>query len=304
MTVADIDQTVAETKKVVVTKRKRPKSAVRLWDHFILLLGVFFMMGPLVVAFTTSSFDFVTIHREGMQFGWGDNFLETYKNVIYQEGGFTGEVTGLLMTQNSLILGIGFAVGKIVVSMLAAYAIVYFRFPLATFSFWVIFTTLLLPLEVRILPSYEVVQKLGMLNTYSGLIIPLIASATGTFFFRQFFKSIPNELMEAARIDGANAWRFFVDILVPLSKTMMAAIFIIMFVVGWNQYLWPALMTTEESYFTLVRGIRNIMQQMIGADIPEYNEALAMAMLAMLPPALVIIIFQRMFIKGLVEQEK
>ncbi len=304
MAVVDIDQTVAETPKVVATKRKRPKSGVRLWDHIILLLGVFLMMGPIVVAFTTSTFDFVTIHREGMQLGWGGNFVETYKNVIYQEGGFTGEVTGLLMTQNSLILGIGFAVGKIVVSMLAAYAIVYFRFPLAAFSFWVIFTTLLLPLEVRILPSYEVVQQLGMLNTYSGLIIPLIASATGTFFFRQFFKSVPNEMMEAARIDGANAWRFFIDILVPLSKTMIAAIFIIMFVVGWNQYLWPALMTTEESYFTLVRGIRNIMQQMIGADIPEYNEALAMAILAMLPPALVIIIFQRMFIKGLVEQEK
>lgn len=277
---------------------------IRLYDHVVLVIGVLLMMGPIVVAFMTSTFDHVTIHREGMQFGWGGNFAQTYADVLYQEGGFTGEVTGLLMTQNSLILGIGFAVGKIVVSMLAAYAIVYFRFPLATFSFWLIFTTLLLPLEVRILPSYEVVQQLGMLNTYSGLIIPLIASATGTFFFRQFFKSIPNEMIEAARIDGAGPIQFFWDILVPLSKTMMAAIFIIMFVVGWNQYLWPTLMTTEEGYFTLVRGIRNIMQQMIGADIPEYNEALAMAILAMLPPALVIVIFQRMFIKGLVEQEK
>jgi len=208
------------------------------------------------------------------------------------------------MTQNSFILGIGFAAGKIVVSMLAAYAIVYFRFPLATFAFWIIFLTLLLPLEVRILPSYEVVQKLGMVNTYSGLILPLIASATGTFFFRQFFKSVPDELLEAARIDGAGPMQFFWDILVPLSRTMMAAIFIIMFVVGWNQYLWPTLMTTDERYFTLVRGIKQIMQIMIGADIPKYNEALAMAVLAMLPPALVILIFQRMFIKGLVEQEK
>ncbi len=304
MAVTELDSSVAGTSGQTATKRKRPKGKVRVYDHVILILGVLLMMGPIIVAFTTSTYDFVTIHREGMQLGWGGNFVETYTNVLYQEGGFTGEVTGLLMTQNSLILGIGFAVGKIVVSMLAAYAIVYFRFPLATFSFWVIFTTLLLPLEVRILPSYEVVQQLGMLNTYSGLIIPLIASATGTFFFRQFFKSVPNELMEAARIDGAGPIQFFFDILVPLSKTMMAAIFIIMFVVGWNQYLWPALMTTEEGYFTLVRGIRNIMQQMIGADIPEYNEALAMAILAMLPPALVIIIFQRMFIKGLVEQEK
>ncbi|MEM9426456.1 MAG: ABC transporter permease subunit [Pseudomonadota bacterium] len=262
------------------------------------------MMGPLVLAFTTSTYDHVLIHRQGMQLGWGGEFLSTYDKVLNQQGGFSGEITGWLMTQNSFILGFGFAIGKIVVSMLAAYAIVYFRFPAAGFCFWVIFLTLLLPLEVRILPSYEVVQQLGLLNSYTGLILPLIASATGTFFFRQFFKSVPNELLEAARIDGANAWRFFIDILVPLSRTMMAAIFIIMFVVGWNQYLWPMLMTTEEQYFTLVRGIRQVIQNMIGADIPFYNDALAMAILAMLPPALIILVFQRMFIKGLVEQEK
>lgn len=302
MAVTEVSDASSRAKKA---KDKPTRLAqIRVYDHIVLILGVFLMMGPILVAFMTSTYDHVTIHREGMQVGWGGNFVQTYANVLYQEGGFTGEVTGLLMTQNSLILGIGFAVGKIVVSMIAAYAIVYFRFPPGTFAFWLIFTTLLLPLEVRILPSYEVVQQLGMLNTYSGLIIPLIASATGTFFFRQFFKSIPNEMIEAARIDGARPMQFFWDILVPLSKTMIAAIFIIMFVVGWNQYLWPTLMTTEEGYFTLVRGIRNIMQQMIGADIPEYNEALAMAILAMLPPALVIVIFQRMFIKGLVEQEK
>ncbi|RMF38885.1 MAG: sn-glycerol-3-phosphate ABC transporter permease UgpE [Alphaproteobacteria bacterium] len=275
-----------------------------IYDHIVLIIGVLLMMGPLVVAFTTSTYDHVLIHKYGMQLGWGGKFLETYETVLTQQGGFTGEVTGWLMTENSFILGIGFAVGKIVISMLAAYAIVYFRFPLATVSFWIIFLTLLLPLEVRILPSYEVVQQLGLLNTYTGLILPLIASATGTFFFRQFFKSVPNELLEAARIDGAGPMQFFWDILVPLSRTMMAAIFIIMFVVGWNQYLWPTLMTTDERYFTLVRGIKQIMQIMIGADIPKYNEALAMAVLAMLPPALVIVIFQRMFIKGLVEQEK
>ena len=185
------------------------------------------------------------------------------------------------MTQNSLILGLGFAIGKIVISMLAAYAIVYFRFPLANFFFWMIFITLLLPLEVRILPSYEVVQGMGLLNTYTGLILPLIASATGTFFFRQFFRSIPDELVEAARIDGAGPFKFFWDILVPLSKTMIAAIFIIMFVVGWNQYLWPVMMTTEEHLYTMVRGIRQVMQTYIGANIPEYNIALAMAVLAM-----------------------
>ena len=276
----------------------------KIYDHVVLLFGVFLMMGPMVVAFMTSSFDHVLIHKEGMQVGFGGKLVETYSTVLSRQSGFTGEVTGWPMTQNSFILGIGFAVGKIVISMLAAYAIVYFRFPMATFCFWIIFLTLLLPLEVRILPSYEVVQQMGLLNTYTGLILPLIASATGTFFFRQFFKSVPNELLEAARIDGAGPTRFFFDILVPLSTTMMAAIFIIMFVVGWNQYLWPTLMTTDETYFTLVRGIKQIMQNMIGADIPKYNEALAMAILALLPPALVIIIFQRMFIKGLVEQEK
>lgn len=276
----------------------------RLTDHLILLLGVFIMMGPLVVTITTSSYEPEYIHKHGLQLGWGGNFVDTYSAVLTEKGGFTQEITGLLMTQNSLILGIGFAIGKIVISMLAAYAIVYFRFPFATLSFWLIFVTLLLPLEVRILPSYEVVQGLGMLNSYTGLILPLIASATGTFFFRQFFRSVPEEMLEAARIDGAGPVRFFFDILVPLSKTMIAAIFIIMFVVGWNQYLWPTLMTTEEGYFTLVRGIRQVMAVYIGSNIPDYNEAMAMAVLAMLPPALVIVIFQRMFIKGLVESDK
>ncbi|MEO1541406.1 MAG: ABC transporter permease subunit [Pseudomonadota bacterium] len=277
---------------------------VRLYDHIVLLFGVFLMMAPIVAVFLTSTYTPVQIHTEGMKLGWGGNFTETYGTVLQSQGGFTGEITGVRMTINSMILGIGFAVGKIIVSLLAAYAIVYFRFPLGTFCFWVIFSTLLLPLEVRILPSYEVVQGLGLLNTYTGLIVPLIASATGTFFFRQFFKSVPGELMEAARIDGAGAWRFLIDILVPLSRTMIAAIFIIMFVVGWNQYLWPTLMTTDEGLFTLVRGIKQIMQALSQDDIPKYNEALALAILAMLPPVLVVVLFQRMFIKGLVESEK
>ncbi len=275
-----------------------------LITHLILICGAIFMTLPVWVAFATSTHAPETILREGLQIIPGGHFFETYNEVLFVEGGVMKKVTATAMLKNSLILGIGFAVGKVIISMLAAYAIVYFRFKFATLSFWIIFLTLLLPLEVRILPSYEVVQQLGLLNSYTGLILPLIASATGTFFFRQFFKSIPNEMIEAARIDGANSWKFFVDIIVPLSKTMMAAIFIIMFVVGWNQYLWPTLMTTDETYFTLVRGIKQVMQNMIGADIPKYNEALAMAVLAMLPPVAVILIFQRMFIKGLVEQEK
>jgi sn-glycerol 3-phosphate transport system permease protein len=240
----------------------------------------------------------------GLSLAWGDNFIATYEKVLTQKGGFTGDITGARMVMNSLILGIGFAVGKIVLSMTAAYAIVYFRFRFATLAFWIIFTTLLLPLEVRIMPSYEVMSKLGLLNSYTGLIVPLLASATGTFYFRQFFKSVPEELLEAARIDGAGPVKFFIDVLIPLSRTMMAAIFIIMFVYGWNQYLWPMLMTTDESFFTLMRGIKSILQVWVGSQIPDYNEAFALAVLAMLPPVLIVVIFQRWFIKGLTESDK
>ena len=170
--------------------------------------------------------------------------------------------------------------------------------------FWVIFTTLLLPLEVRIMPSYQVMSSLGLLNSYAGLIVPLLASATGTFYFRQFFKSVPDELLEAALIDGAGPLRYLIDVLVPLSRTMMAAIFIIMFVYGRNQYLWPMLMTTDERFFTLMRGIKQILQVWVGSQIPDYNEAFALAVLALAPPLVVVVVFQRWFIKGITESEK
>ena len=277
---------------------------IRFTDHLILILGALFLCMPVVVAFMTSTHTAADIHVNGLSLAWGDNFVATYEKVLTQKGGFTGDITGARMVMNSLILGIGFAVGKIVLSMLAAYAIVYFRFPMATLSFWVIFTTLLLPLEVRIMPSYQVMSNLGLLNTYTGLIVPLLASATGTFYFRQFFKSVPEELLEAARIDGAGPFKFFIDILVPLSRTMIAAIFIIMFVYGWNQYLWPMMMTTDESFFTLMRGIKSILQVWVGSNIPDYNEAFALAVLAMLPPVAIVVIFQSWFIKGLTESDK
>lgn len=273
-------------------------------DHLVLILGSLFLCMPVVVAFMTSTHTAANIHMNGLSLAWGDNFIATYEKVLTQKGGFTGDITGARMVMNSLILGIGFAVGKIVLSMMAAYAIVYFRFPMATLSFWVIFTTLLLPLEVRIMPSYQVMSDLGLLNSYTGLIVPLLASATGTFYFRQFFKSVPEELLEAARIDGAGPFKFFIDILVPISRTMIAAIFIIMFVYGWNQYLWPMMMTTDESFFTLMRGIKSILQVWVGSNIPDYNEAFALAVLAMLPPVAIVVIFQSWFIKGLTESDK
>ena len=273
-------------------------------DHTILILGAILMLAPPLLAFISASHDAVTIHREGIQVGFGDQLGANFQKAMFEKGGFTQTVDGTLMLMNSLILGVGFAVGKIIISMMAAYAIVYFRLRFATLAFWMIFTTLLLPLEVRILPSYEAIQRLGLTNTYTGLIVPLIASATGTFFFRQFFMSVPEELVEAARIDGAGPVKFFIDILVPLSRTMIAAIFIIMFVFGWNQYLWPTLITTDESFFTLVRGIKQIVLSYTDAQIPEHGQALALAIIAMLPPVLIVIFFQNWFVKGLTESDK
>jgi sn-glycerol 3-phosphate transport system permease protein len=273
--------------------------------HAILIVGVIFMSLPVWVAFATSTHAPETILREGLQFWPGSDFLQTYKEVLFVEGGVMKSVLGTTMLKNSLILGFGFAIGKVIISMLAAYAIVYFRFRLATPLFCVIFLTLLLPLEVRIIPSYEVMAKLGLLDTHFGLIVPLIASATGTFFFRQFFRSVPDELLEAARLDGATPWGFFIDILVPLSKTMIAAILIIMFVVGWNQYLWPLIMTTKEENYTLVIGIKQIYQILAeGGELPQYQKAFALTILATLPPVLVVLVFQNWFVKGLVESEK
>ena len=286
------------------THRPRRIRWETIGDHFVLILGSLLMMLPPLLALTTASHDAVTIHREGLQLTLGDDLGKNFHAAMLEKGGFTQTVDGTLMLMNSFILGIGFAVGKIIISMMAAYAIVYFRLRFATLAFWMIFTTLLLPLEVRILPSYEAIQKLGLTNTYTGLIVPLIASATGTFFFRQFFMSVPEELAEAARIDGAGPWKFFIDILVPLSRTMIAAIFIIMFVFGWNQYLWPTLITTDESFFTLVRGIKQIVLSYTDSQIPEHGQALALAIVAMIPPVAIVIFFQNWFVKGLTESDK
>ncbi|GGX47942.1 ABC transporter permease subunit [Saccharospirillum salsuginis] len=273
-------------------------------DHLILIVGVLFLLTPLWLLFASSTHSVDTLIREGLQWLPGGEGLAPYGQALTTASGFTDTATGLRMLINSMIMGVGFAVGKIIVSMAAAYALVYFRFPLATFLFWAIFCTLLLPLEVRIVPSYEVVSDLNLLNSYTGLIVPLIASATATFYFRQFYKTVPNELLEAATLDNAGPWRFFKDILVPLSRTMMAAIFIIMFVVGWNQYLWPLIMTTEEGYYTIVMGLKHILSVVREGRVPEYNVAFALVILAMLPPVAVVVLFQRWFIQGLVESEK
>lgn len=273
--------------------------------HLILILGALFMTLPVYVAFMTSTHSAETVFREGLQFWFGGHFFETYNKVLFEVGGVMKKVTATRMLFNSLILGLGFAIGKVIISIMAAYAIVYFRFRLAVPLFWIIFMTLLLPLEVRIVPSYVVVSNMGLLNTYTGLILPLIASATGTFFFRQFFRSVPEELLEAAQLDNAGPVKFLIDILIPISKTMIAAILIIMFVVGWNQYLWPLLMTTDENHYTVVIGIKQIYQILFeGGELPQFQKAFALTILAIIPPVMVVVFFQHWFVKGLIESEK
>lgn len=295
---ADLSQTAP-----AVTRRKPIRWSV-VFDHVILIAGAALMIAPLLVMLQMATIPDAQIVQHGPSLEIGGEFWSNLNKALFQSMSFSGETTGLTMFRNSMILGVGFAVGKIILSMMAAYGIVYFRLRFATFAFWLIFTTLLLPLEVRIVPSYAITQKLGLLNTWTGLIVPLLASATATFFFRQYFMSVPEELIEAARIDGAGPVRFFIDILVPLSRTMIAAMFIIMFVYGWNQYLWPTIVSTEEGKVTLVQGIKQITQGLVGNNIPEYGRSNVLALLAVLPPVLVVLFFQRWFVKGLTDSDK
>ncbi|MGJ8544169.1 MAG: ABC transporter permease subunit [Sulfitobacter sp.] len=298
---------MADTTASIPARRARQRRKIKwstIGDHLVLIIGSLFMLLPVIALLQMTTIPDVEMIKTGPSFTLGDQLVPHFKQALFGASGFSGQNSGLSMLINSTILGLGFALGKIVIGMMAAYALVYFRLRFATFAFWLIFTTLLLPLEVRILPSYEIAQKMGLLNSYTGLILPLIASATATFFFRQFFRSVPEELVEAARIDGAGPVKFFIDILIPLSQTMVAAMFIIMFVFGWNQYLWPTMITTEESMYTLVRGIKQITQDLEGNSIPEYGRANMLALIAILPPVAIVIFFQSWFVKGLTESDK
>ena len=278
---------------------------LQLLSHIILILGVLLMVLPIWFSFATSTHDNISIIKEGMQFFLGDSFSVNYNEVLNEKGGWSEEVTAFNMFINSFIMALGIATLKVVISAMSAYALVYFRFKLAVPIFWLIFITLLVPLEVRIFPSYKIVSDLGLTNTYTGLILPLVASATATFFFRQFYRTIPDELLESAKLDGANSWRFFVDFLIPLSKTMLAAMFIFMFVYGYSQYLWPLIMTTDEKYWTVVMGMKIIFTENYeGVAIPRTGERFAYIVLSMLPLELVVVILQRWFIKGLIQTEK
>ncbi len=270
--------------------------------HVVLIAGVLLVAFPLWVTFVASTLTFEQIVTVPMPLWPGDHFIANYTQVLTagSEKGSSAPVSTMLV--NSLIMALSIATGKIAISILSAFAIVYFRFPGRTFFFWSVFVTLMLPVEVRIIPTFKVASDLGILNTHVGLALPLIASATATFLFRQFFMTIPDELAEAARIDGAGPIRFFIDVVLPLSKTHMAALFVILFIYGWNQYLWPLLITTSESMYTVVIGIKRMIA---GGDASnEWHLIMATAMLALMPPALVVVLMQKWFVKGLVETEK
>jgi sn-glycerol 3-phosphate transport system permease protein len=271
-------------------------------SHAILLLGIAVLVFPIYVTFVASTSQMSDIVQPPLPLVPGPFLIENYTEALQRGVTQAAGSPVALMLWNSLVMALAIAVGKIVISLLSAFASVYFRFPLRMLCFWTIFITLMLPVEVRILPTFKVVADLGMLNTYGGLAIPLIASATATFLFRQFFLTIPDELVEAARMDGAGPLCFFKDILLPLTRTNIAALFVILFIYGWNQYLWPLLITTDPSMNTIVMGINRMIAP--GEDQTNWPVVMATTMLAMLPPVLVVVVMQRLFVKGLVETEK
>ncbi|MBI3526202.1 MAG: sn-glycerol-3-phosphate ABC transporter permease UgpE [Betaproteobacteria bacterium] len=270
--------------------------------HLMLILGVLVVSFPVYLTFIASTQTAEAVAQAPMSLLPGGHLIDNYTQVLTSGSGNESAAPVGRMMLNSLVMALAIAIGKIAISLLSAFAIVYFRFPLRQWFFWMIFLTLMLPVEVRIMPTYKVVADLGLLDSYTGLTLPLIASATATFLFRQFFLTIPDELAEAARIDGAGPLRFFVDIILPLSRTNIAALFVILFIYGWNQYLWPLLVTTREDMYTTVIGIKRMMTA--GDAATEWNLVMSTAMLAMLPPVLVVIFMQRWFVKGLVETEK
>jgi sn-glycerol 3-phosphate transport system permease protein len=271
--------------------------------HAVLVLGMVIVAFPVYVTFVASTHDQATMLSGVVPLWPGQHFFANYRTVLFEGIGSSSSSPPVgMMLFNSLVMALSIAIGKIVISIIAAYAVVYFKFPFRMTFFWMIFITLMLPVEVRILPTYEVIANLGMLNSYAGLTIPLIASATATFLFRQFFLSVPDELTEAARIDGAGPMRFFWDVLLPLSRTSIAALFVIQFIYGWNQYLWPLLITTDESYYTVVMGISRMVNVVDAAA--KWNFVMAVTLLAMIPPVIVVVFMQRQFVKGLVETEK
>lgn len=270
--------------------------------HAILIVGVIVVAFPIYYTFVASTHTLQTILRPPLPLLPGDQFWTNYSEALFGGVGRIGGVSVGTLLFNTTVIALGIAIGKIVISILSAYAIVFFRFPFRMTFFWLIFITLMLPVEVRIMPTYKVMVDLGLIDTYTGLTLPLMASATATLLFRQFFLTIPGELVEAARVDGAGPWRFFKDILLPLSRTNIAALFVILFIYGWTQYLWPLLMTNRNDMNTIVIALRKMIS-FADADT-EWHLVMVTCMLAIVPPIMVVVLMQRWFVRGLVDSEK
>jgi len=276
---------------------------LRLVTHLVLILSIAIIAIPIWLMLVAASHDWLRMLQVPTPLMLGGRFWDNFVEALFGTG-LEGTATApvWLMLFNSLIMALSIALGKIAISLLSAFAIVYFRFPFRMLCFWMIFVTLMLPVEVRIIPTFEVVANLGMLNSYAGLSIPLIASATATFLFRQVFMTVPGELVESARIDGAGPMRFFMDFLLPLSRTNIAALFVILFIYGWNQYLWPLIITTDQDKYTIVMSIKQMLE--VAEQTPQWNVIMMTALLGMLPPVFVVVVMQKLFVKGLVESEK
>ena len=277
------------------------RRGLTIFSHIMLVFGILTILFPLYVAFVTATLDNVQVYQVPMTLIPGTHLWENIRT-IWQDGVSSNSAPIGILLLNSTIMALGITVGKISVSMLSAFALVWFRFPLRNLCFWLIFITLMLPVEVRIFPTVEVIANLHLLESYTGLTLPLMASATATFLFRQFFMSLPDELIEAARIDGASPMRFFWDIVLPLSKTNLAALFVITFIYGWNQYLWPILITSDSSMGTAVAGIRTMISS--GDGSTQWNLVMAAMLMTLIPPVVVVMVMQRAFVRGLVESEK
>lgn len=277
------------------------RPGLTLFSHIMLIAGVAVVLFPLYVAFVTATLDINAVYDTPMTLIPGGHFWENLR-AIWVNGVGSNSAPFWLMLTNSFIMALVITVGKIAVSILSAFAIVWFRFPLRNLFFWMIFSTLMLPVEVRIFPTVEVIANLKMLDSYTGLTLPLMASATATFLFRQFFMTLPDELIEAARIDGASPMRFFRDIVLPLSRTNLAALFVITFIYGWNQYLWPLLIINDVNLGTAVAGVKGMMSS--GEGTTQWNQVMAAMLLTLIPPVVIVLTMQRAFVRGLVDSEK
>lgn len=277
------------------------RKGLKILAHLTIIVTLLMVCFPIYIAIIASTQSAEAVVTAPLSLLPGDHFWENYQTALWGSGK-TATISAGRMLWVSLVMTFIIAIGKIAISITSAFAIVYFRFPGRMILFWIIFITLMLPVEVRIIPTFDVVANLHLLNSYAGLTIPLIASATATFLFRQFYSTVPDELLEAARVDGAGAMRFFKDILLPLSRPTIAALFVIQFIYGWNQYLWPLLMTTREEMFPISVGLRQMMGS--GDALVDWNIVMATTVLMLIPPMIIILIMQKWLVKGLIDSEK